>query len=87
METSAIAAKVAAILPGVIGDLEHLVAIPSVAFPGYPAEPVHRMLDETVELFRQVGFENARLMEVPTGYPPIYGEIAGPPGSPTGRRP
>jgi acetylornithine deacetylase/succinyl-diaminopimelate desuccinylase-like protein len=83
METSAIAAKVAAILPGVIGDLEHLVAIPSVAFPGYPAEPVHRMLDETVELFRQVGFENARLMEVPTGYPPIYGEIDGPPGSPT----
>jgi acetylornithine deacetylase/succinyl-diaminopimelate desuccinylase-like protein len=83
METSAIAAKVAAILPGVIGDLEHLVAIPSVAFPGYPAEPVHRMLDETVELFRHVGFENARLMEVPTGYPPIYGEIDGPPGSPT----
>jgi acetylornithine deacetylase/succinyl-diaminopimelate desuccinylase-like protein len=70
-------------MPDVLRDLERLVAIPSVAFPGYPSEPVHEMAEETVELFRAVGFENAQLMEVPSGYPPIYGEIAGPPGSPT----
>ena len=33
-------------------------------------------------MFRDVGFTNAQLMDVPTGYPPIYGEIPGPEGSP-----
>ena len=41
METTDIAARTAAMMPELIKDLEHLVAIPSVAFPGYPAEPVH----------------------------------------------
>ena len=35
-----IADKAAALMPGLIEDLEKLVAIPSIAFPGYPAEPV-----------------------------------------------
>ena len=69
-------------MPGVIEDLEKLIAIPSIAFPGYPAEPVEQMGRETLQMFRDVGFTNAQLMEVPSGYPPIYGEIEGPPGSP-----
>ena len=60
-------------MPGVIEDLEKLIAIPSIAFPGYPAEPVERMGRETLQMFRDVGFTNAQLMEVPSGYPPIYG--------------
>lgn len=83
MDHQDIATKAATLMPEVLRDLERLVAIPSVAFPGYPAEPVHAMAAETLELFRSVGFENAELMDVPTGYPPIYGEIAGPPGAPT----
>jgi acetylornithine deacetylase/succinyl-diaminopimelate desuccinylase-like protein len=83
MQTAEIAAKTAAMMPDLIKALEHLVAIPSVAFPGYPAEPVHRMVEETLRMVREVGFTDARLMEVPSGYPPIYGEIAGPEGSPT----
>src|SRR4029079_18443267 len=82
MESQQIADKAAAVMPAVIADLERLVAIPSVAFPGYPSEPVERMAEETLRLFRDVGFENVELMEVPTGYLPIYAEIAGPPGSP-----
>ena len=70
-------------MPSLLDSLERLVAIPSVAFPGYPSEPVDRMADETLRMFRQVGFDTARFMEVPTGYPPIYGEIDGPKGSPT----
>ena len=70
-------------MPALIKDLEHLVAIPSVAFPGYPAEPVHRMIEESLRMFREAGFTDARLMDVPSGYPPIYGEIPGPEGSPT----
>ena len=69
-------------MPELIEDLEKLVAIPSVAFPGYPAEPVMEMAEQTLAMFRDVGFTNAQLMDVPTGYPPIYGEIAGPEGSP-----
>jgi len=78
-----LAAKAAELMPGLIADLERLVAIPSVAFPGYPEEPVRRMADVTLQLFREAGFTDARLMDVPTGYPPIYGEIPGPEGSPT----
>lgn len=83
MNTKEIAEKAAVLMPGLISDLERLVAIPAIAFPGYPSEPVEEMADLTLQMFREVGFTNARLMEVPTGYPPIYGELAGPEGSPT----
>ena len=82
-QSADIAAKAAELMPGLLADLETLVAIPSVAFPGYPEEPVRRMADVTLQLFQEAGFTDARLMDVPTGYPPIYGEIRGPEGSPT----
>jgi acetylornithine deacetylase/succinyl-diaminopimelate desuccinylase-like protein len=75
--------QVASLMPQVLADLKRLVAIPSIAFPGYPAEPVNEMANTTLQLLREAGVENARLMDVPTGYPPIYGEVPGPPGSPT----
>ncbi len=80
MET--IASKVAALMPSLTEALERLVAIPSVAFPGYPAEPVEQMGREALDLVRAAGFTNAELMPVPSGYPPIYAEVPGPPGSP-----
>ena len=83
MDSNEIVARASALMPGLLADLEKLVAIPSVAFPGYPAEPVEEMGRVTLEMFREVGFTDARLMEVPSGYPPIYGEIKGPEGSPT----
>ena len=82
MQTQEVADKAAALMPELMKDLEKLVAIPSVAFPGYPSEPVMQMAEQTLAMFRDVGFTNAQLMEVPTGYPPIYGEIPGPEGSP-----
>jgi acetylornithine deacetylase/succinyl-diaminopimelate desuccinylase-like protein len=82
MQAHEIAGRTAALMPGLLEDLERLVAIPSVAFPGYPSEPVERMAEQTLRMFREVGFADARFMEVPTGYPPIYGEIPGPEGSP-----
>jgi acetylornithine deacetylase/succinyl-diaminopimelate desuccinylase-like protein len=36
-----------------------------------------------LDLFRDVGFADLALMGVPTGYPPVYGEIPGRDGSPT----
>jgi acetylornithine deacetylase/succinyl-diaminopimelate desuccinylase-like protein len=53
--------KAAAMMPELLADLERLVAIPSVAFPGYPPEPVAQMADETLRLFREAGFANAEL--------------------------
>ncbi|GAA3711322.1 M20/M25/M40 family metallo-hydrolase [Terrabacter ginsenosidimutans] len=82
MQAKEIADRTSALMPGVVEDLERLVAIPSIAFPGYPSEPVEQMGSTTLQMFRDVGFTNARLMEVPSGYPPIYAEIEGPPGSP-----
>ena len=83
MNTTEIAEKAAALMPSLIADLEELVAIPSIAFPGYPAEPVEEMANLTLQKFREAGFTSAKLMEVPSGYPPIYGELPGPEGSPT----
>lgn len=85
MQSHEISEKAKALMPGVLSDLEDLVAIPSIAFPGYPEDPVHEMASATLERFRQVGFTNARFMDMPSGYPgypPIYGVIDGPEGSP-----
>ncbi len=59
-----------------------MVGIASCAFPGYPPEPVHEMAALTAELCRAAGFADARPMEVPDGYPPVYAEVSGPEGSP-----
>ena len=70
-------------MPEVEKDLEKLVAIPSCAFPGFPAEPVNQMADSTVEMLRRYGMTDARKVDVPGGYAAVYGEFAGPAGSPT----
>ena len=69
-----------ALMPDVIRDLKDLIRFPSVAFPGYPQEPVIAMADATVGLLRKYGLSNARLIDVPGGYPAVYGEIPAPPG-------
>jgi acetylornithine deacetylase/succinyl-diaminopimelate desuccinylase-like protein len=75
-------AAAAAMMPAIKEALDKMVAVPSVAFPGYPPEPVHQMADTVLGLFRDVGITNATLQDVPDGYKPIYGAIQGPPGSP-----
>jgi acetylornithine deacetylase/succinyl-diaminopimelate desuccinylase-like protein len=81
-ERDELRARVAGLMPEILADLERMVAIPSIAFPGYPAEPVNDMAAETLRLVQGVGVTDAILMEVAAGYPPVYGEIRGPEGSP-----
>jgi len=76
-------AAAAAMMPTIKEELDQMVGVASVAFPGYPPEPVHQMAETVLGLFKAVGIENAALQEVPTGYPPIYGTLGGPAGSPT----
>ena len=71
------------LMPALLDDLSTLVAIPSVAFPGFPAEPVHRMGEAVVECLQRSGAANARLWPIPGGYPAVWAEIPGPEGAPT----
>jgi len=70
-------------LPDIITDLKELVTVPSVAFPGYPPEPVFRMAELTADFLKRYGLSDARLLEIPGGYPAITGEIPAPHGAPT----
>jgi acetylornithine deacetylase/succinyl-diaminopimelate desuccinylase-like protein len=76
-------AAAAAMMPTIKEELDQMVGAASVAFPGYPPEPVHQMAETVLGLFTAVGIENASFQDVPTGYPPIYGTLEGPLGSPT----
>ncbi len=82
-DVDAVRATVTALMPDLLTELETLVAIPSIAFPGFPPEPVHRMADAVVDLFRRSGLEEVGLLEIPGGYPAVYADIPGPAGSPT----
>ncbi|GAA5030679.1 M20/M25/M40 family metallo-hydrolase [Microbacterium fluvii] len=82
-DVAAIKAATAALMPEVIERLEHLVTIPSIAFPGFPADPVHAMADAVVQLLKDAGATGAELLDVPGGYPAVYAELPGPEGAPT----
>jgi acetylornithine deacetylase/succinyl-diaminopimelate desuccinylase-like protein len=77
------ASDVQQLMPEVLERLKDLVRIPSVAFPGFDPEPVHRMGEAVVELFQAAGATEAALLDVPGGYPCIYADLPGPEGSPT----
>ena len=71
------------IMPDVLERHAALVRIPSIAFPGFDPEPVHRMGHAVVDLFSEVGATDAALLDVPDGYPCVYATLPGPAGSPT----
>jgi acetylornithine deacetylase/succinyl-diaminopimelate desuccinylase-like protein len=67
------------------GDLERLVRIPSIAFPGYDAGPVHDSAVATAEILEAAGLGGVRLIELPDGvdHPAVFGELPAPDGAPT----
>jgi acetylornithine deacetylase/succinyl-diaminopimelate desuccinylase-like protein len=75
--------RVAAVLPGVRRDLERLIRIPSVAFEGYPEEPVGEAAAAVAELVAAAGMPDVELREVTPDPPMVYGVREGPPGAPT----
>ena len=78
-----ILSKTRAHMPGVVEKLKNLIRHPSVAFPGYPPGPVTAMADATAALLKECGLTDVRLIDIPGGYPAVYGEIPAPPGMPT----
>ncbi|MHB8965747.1 MAG: M20/M25/M40 family metallo-hydrolase, partial [Coriobacteriia bacterium] len=69
-------------MPRLIDDLRTLVAIPSIAFPGFDREPVLAAAKATADLVREAGC-SVRMLELPEGPPAVFGEIPAPPGKPT----
>ena len=71
------------LMPSLKSDLDHLVRIPSIAFPGYDPGPVQAAHDLIVELLRGAGVEQLETLRLPDTAPVITGEIPAPPGAPT----
>ncbi|MCW2958145.1 MAG: dipeptidase [Solirubrobacterales bacterium] len=71
------------LMPGLRADLERLVAIPSVAFPGFPDGPVREAAEVTLQILRDAGLHTAELVEIPGAPPAVFGELPGPAGAPT----
>jgi acetylornithine deacetylase/succinyl-diaminopimelate desuccinylase-like protein len=64
-------------------DLEHLIRIPSVAFPGFDPEPVRRSAELTAEILEASGLGGVRLLEMYGVPPAVFGELPAPDGKPT----
>ncbi|MCX4528950.1 M20/M25/M40 family metallo-hydrolase [Streptomyces sp. NBC_01551] len=71
-------------MEGLRADLERLAAIPSIAFPGHPAEPVQEAHDLVVSLLREAGVPTVERIDLPGTAPVVYGDIPPPePDAPT----
>ncbi|MGP9016848.1 M20/M25/M40 family metallo-hydrolase [Streptomyces sp. BR1] len=76
--------RVDSLMDGLRADLERLAAIPSIAFPGFPPEPVEQAHDLVVELLRGAGVPTVERLDLPGTAPVVYGEIPPPdPSAPT----
>lgn len=63
--------RVDALTDGLVADLERSAAIPSIAFPGFPPEPVREAHDLLVDLLRGAGVEKAERLDLPGTAPVV----------------
>ncbi len=83
-DADALRAAVGELAPQIRADLGRLVALPSIAFDGFPPEPVAEAAALTAELLREAGVQDVEQVAVPNGDPPaVIGRIPGPDGAPT----
>jgi cysteinylglycine-S-conjugate dipeptidase len=64
-------------------DLERLIRIPSVSFPGFDQAEVRRSAEATAEILAASGAQGVRLMEVDEAHPAVLGECLGTGEGPT----
>lgn len=77
-----VAERVRELMPGLRGDLEDLVRIPSVSVLGRIDRPLLDAFDLTSRLFAEAGVAVGRL-DLPDTAPILTGSIGAPPGAPT----
>ena len=87
MDTEELRTRVAAGMTQTVADLERLVRIPSIGYPGYDPSNVRTSAETTASILRDAGARDARLLELTSGHTPghpaVYGELPGPHGAPT----
>jgi acetylornithine deacetylase/succinyl-diaminopimelate desuccinylase-like protein len=83
MDTDELRDHIAANLPQTTSDLQDLVRIPSLGYPGYDPANVRASAEMTRDVLAKAGVEDARLLELDGGHPAVFGEIRGPEGAPT----
>jgi cysteinylglycine-S-conjugate dipeptidase len=85
MQTDDLRRAVSGRMPQTTADLERLVRIPSIAFPGYDPAPVHASAVATAEILEAAGLQGVRVLELPDGvdHPAVFGELPAPEGAPT----
>lgn len=83
MTPDEIRARVRSMMPEVVSDLSRLVSHPSIAFAGMPASPVMAAAEEAVGILRAAGMDDARLLDIPGGYPAVWASRPAPLGAPT----
>jgi acetylornithine deacetylase/succinyl-diaminopimelate desuccinylase-like protein len=69
--------RIAADADRIRADLERLVALPSIAFAGFPREPLDQAADVVSELLADAGARDVRAVEVPDEPPSVYAEFPG----------
>lgn len=77
-----LAARIDALLPGVLADLERLVAIPSISSDPAHASDVHASAEAVAELLRGAGCPDVRIVAA-GGAPAVIGRYPAPEGAPT----
>jgi len=82
MEIDDLRRAVADGMPQTIADLERLVRIPSIGYPGYDPSFVRESAEATAEILRSAGVGDARLLELDGGHPAVVGAIDGTTGAP-----
>jgi cysteinylglycine-S-conjugate dipeptidase len=83
MDIDELRRRTAADMPRTIADLERLVAIPSIGYPGYDPANVRASAEATVQILRDAGCADVGLIELDGGHPAVFGKIPGPIGAPT----
>ncbi|HEX2292143.1 MAG TPA: M20/M25/M40 family metallo-hydrolase [Gaiellaceae bacterium] len=78
-----LATRIAELMPELKADLVRLARIPSIAFPGFPPEPVGEAHALVVELLAAAGVARIEALELPDTPPVVFGEIPAPDGAPT----
>ncbi|MBI4056743.1 MAG: M20/M25/M40 family metallo-hydrolase [Elusimicrobia bacterium] len=64
-------------------DLKKLVRIPSVSFPGFPANKVRESAQAVAALLKARGLEHVQILELPGAHPYVYGDWLHAKGRPT----
>jgi acetylornithine deacetylase/succinyl-diaminopimelate desuccinylase-like protein len=75
--------RIVAGMPRTVAELERLVRIPSMGYPGYDPANVRSSAETTRDILAEVGVDGARLLELDGGHPAVFGELPGPAEAPT----